>query len=177
MTGLLLDYGMTIQLVAAVDQAGALGKDGTMAWYIPQELRYFKSLTMGGVIIMGRVTFESIGRPLPGRVSIVVSSKPAPETHVDALWVNSLEEALNLARKCYPERKIWIGGGASIYQQALPLADVVYLTQVPLTVDGGDVFFPKLNPLWWTLADSQDVMDATDEKVLFTTQRYQRNHV
>lgn len=168
---------MTIQFIAAVDQAGALGKNGTMAWYIPQELRYFKSLTMGGVIIMGRVTFESIGRPLPGRVSIVVSSKPAPGTHPDTFWVTSLEEALTLAKKCYPDRTVWIGGGASIYQQALPLVDTIYLSQIPLKVQGADVFFPELNPLWWSLVESQDVMDNTNENVLFTTQRYQRKHV
>ncbi len=104
---------MNIQLVVAVDNQGALGKNKTMAWYIPQELRHFKALTMGGVIVMGRVTFESIGRPLPGRVSVVVSSNAPPDQlPPDTHWVASIQEALALATAQYPDKTVWIGGGA-----------------------------------------------------------------
>ena len=141
---------MNIQLVVAVDNQGALGKDKTMAWYIPQELRHFKSLTMGGVIVMGRVTFESIGRPLPGRISVVVSSRMAPDVlPPDTHWVASIEDALALAAAQYPEKPIWIGGGANVYAQMLPKAKRVHLSRIPLTVEGADAFFPHFDPGEW----------------------------
>ena len=168
---------MNIQLVVAVDNQGALGKDKTMAWYIPQELRHFKSLTMGGVIVMGRVTFESIGRPLPGRISVVVSSRMAPDVlPPDTHWVASIEDALALAAAQYPEKPIWIGGGANVYAQMLPKAKRVHLSRIPLTVDGADAFFPTLDPTHWTLASSQDVLHESDARVLFTYQQYERNN-
>lgn len=167
---------MDIQLVAAVDRQGALGKNGTMAWYVPQELRHFKALTMGGVIIMGRVTFESIGRPLPGRVSIVVSSKTAaaPATHPDTYWVDSIEAALALAARDWPERKVWIGGGANVYAQTLDQATAVHLSFMPLTVEGADVFFPPLDPSKWVSVETREVLDEADNRLLFTTHRYER---
>ena len=166
---------MEIQLVAAVDRQGALGQNGTMAWYVPQELRHFKALTMGGVIIMGRVTFESIGRPLPGRVSIVVSSKAAgPATHPDTYWVDSIEAALTLAKRDWPGRKVWIGGGANVYKQMLEKATAVHLSFMPFTVEGADVFFPPLDPAKWTSVATQEVLDDTDKRVLFTYHRYER---
>ena len=169
---------MNIQLVAAVDRQGALGKNGTMAWYIPQELRHFKALTMGGVIIMGRVTFESIGRPLPGRVSIIVSSKsPGPATHPDTYWVESMEAALALAQRDWPERNVWIGGGAKVYKQMLEKATAVHLSFIPVTVEGADVYFPPLDPSKWISVESKSVMDDTNRRVLFTYHRYERKAV
>lgn len=167
---------MDIQLVAAVDQKGALGKNGTMAWYVPQELRHFKALTMGGVIIMGRVTFESIGRPLPGRISIVVSSKSslAPATHIDTYWVESIEAALALAQRDWPERKVWIGGGASVYEQMLEKASAVHLSFMPFAIEGADVFFPPLDPTQWALVAENKVFDETHKRTLFTYHRYER---
>lgn len=169
---------MDIQFVAAVDRQGALGKNGTMPWYVPQELRHFKTLTMGGVIIMGRVTFESIGRPLPGRVSIVVSSRPAPSpapaTHTDTYWVESIDAALALAQTNWPERKVWIGGGAQVYAQLLNKASMVHLSFMPLTIEGTDVFFPPLDPAQWSCVEVHDVVDETDQRVLFTYHRYER---
>lgn len=168
---------MNIQLVVAVDNQGALGKDKTMAWYIPQELRHFKALTMGGVIVMGRVTFESIGRPLPGRVSVVVSSRVPPEQlPPDTHWVTSIEEALALASAQYPDKTIWIGGGANVYAQMLDRAQRVHLSRIPLTVEGADAFFPALDSAQWKLVSSQDVLHESDARVLFTYQQYERIH-
>ena len=168
---------MNIQLVAAVDRQGALGKNGTMAWYIPQELRHFKVLTMGGVLIMGRVTFESIGRPLPGRVSIVVSSKPAPETHPDTYWVSSIDAALSMAHQEFPERQVWVGGGAKVYAQMLDKASTIHLSSVPLSIEGADAYFPALDPLQWTCVETNDIVDGAQNKLLFTYRRYARAKV
>lgn len=176
---MLLECHMDIQLVAAVDQNGALGKNGTMAWYVPQELRHFKTLTMGGVIIMGRITFESIGRPLPGRVSIVVSSKPslAPATHPDTYWVKSIEAALALVERDWPDRKVWIGGGANVYAQMLARASAVHLSFMPFTIEGADVFFPPLDPTRWASIAVNTVLDETHKKTLFTYHRYERKTI
>lgn len=167
---------MDIQLVAAVDREGALGKNKTMAWYVPQELRHFKALTMGGVIIMGRVTFESIGRPLPGRVSIVVSSKPStsPATHPDTYWVESMGDALAMARREWPEKPVWIGGGANVYAQMLDKATTVHLSFMPLTIEGADVFFPPLDPAVWVSVETKEVFDDAEHRLLFTYHRYER---
>lgn len=168
---------MNIQLVVAVDNQGALGKDKTMAWYIPQELRHFKALTMGGVIVMGRITFESIGRPLPGRVSVVVSTQAPPaQLPPDTHWVASMEDALALAASQYPDKTVWIGGGANVYAQMLGRAQRVHLSRIPLTVEGADAFFPTLDSAQWSLVSSQDVLHEADARVLFTYQQYERIH-
>lgn len=167
---------MKIQLIAAVDCQGALGKNGSMAWHVPQELSHFKKLTMSGVIIMGRVTFESIGRPLPGRTSIVISRKPshALETHDNTYWVPSIDAALALAQKQWPERNVWIGGGATIYEQLLEKATDVHLSCIPLRVDEADVFFPPLDPAVWISIATNEVLDEADKRVLFVYQHYKR---
>jgi dihydrofolate reductase len=128
-----------ITLIACTDNKGGIGKDGKMPWNLPEDLARFKRLTMGYPVIMGRKTFESIGRPLPGRVNIVL-------TH-DLGWTqefvetaNSLKEALAIAEATIAGRAFVIGG-AEIYKQALPLASIIELTVIDRDFDC-DTFFP-----------------------------------
>lgn len=127
---------MQISLVAAMAHDRVIGKDNQMPWHIPAELKYFKELTMGKPIIMGRRTFESIGRPLPGRHNIVLSSS---DTLPDTVTVaGSVEQALSAAGDV---AEVCVIGGGDVYRQFLPKATRLYLTAIDLTVEG-DTQFP-----------------------------------
>lgn len=116
-----------------------IGRKGGLLWPISDDLKRFKTLTMGHPIIMGRKTFDSIGRPLPGRTSVVVT-RDAAWTHEDVIVVHSLEEALAKAKEL-DQVEVFVIGGGEIYQQALPHAAKLYLTRVDAEEEG-DVFFP-----------------------------------
>ena len=132
-------------LIVAQATNRAIGKDNEMPWHLPEDLQYFKRMTLGKPIIMGRKTFESIGRPLPGRTNIVITRQTNWRAN-GAEGVASLDAALALAAQELPE-EIMIIGGAQIYEASLPLADRIYLTQVHKTF-AGDAFFPELDDSW-----------------------------
>ena len=134
----------TINLIAAMAHDRVIGKDNRMPWHLPADLQHFKSVTMSQPIIMGRKTFESIGRPLPGRRNVVISRNTSLTLEgVDI--VHSIDEAIAL---CADEESIMIIGGANLYQQTLTLADILHLTFIDLTVDG-DARFPDWTELDW----------------------------
>ena len=133
-----------LSVVVAADERGGIGRDGGLPWHLPEDLKRFKALTMGKPIVMGRRTWDSIGRPLPGRRSIVVS-RQAGLAIAGAEVVGSLEQALAAAADA-PE--VCVIGGAELYRLALPLADVVHLTRVHAEVDA-DTFLPPLDPSEW----------------------------
>lgn len=133
-----------VSLVVAADEHGGIGRDGGLPWHLPEDLKRFKALTMGKPIVMGRRTWDSIGRPLPGRRSLVVSRQRGlaiPGAEV----VGSIEEALRIAGDV-PE--VCVIGGAELYRAALPLADVIHLTRVHAAVEA-DTFLPPLDPADW----------------------------
>ena len=133
-----------LSVVVAADERGGIGRDGGLPWHLPEDLKRFKALTMGKPIVMGRRTWDSIGRPLPGRRSIVVS-RQAGLAIAGAEVVGSLEQALDAAGGA-PE--VCVIGGAELYRLALPLAEVVHLTRVHAVVDA-DTFLPPLDPSEW----------------------------
>ncbi|MEJ5360111.1 MAG: dihydrofolate reductase [Desulfobacterales bacterium] len=141
---------MRLSLIAAVAEGGVIGRAGTIPWKVPGEQRLFRRITYGHTLIMGRKTFEDIGRPLPGRLNIVVSRNPAyrPE---GCLRAESLEQALALRPQ--QESEVFVIGGAELFRRALPLADRIYLTEIPLKVEG-DVFFPEI-PGDFTLTETR----------------------
>lgn len=148
-----------ISLVVAAADNNVIGRDNAMPWHIPEDFQHFKAITMGKPCIMGRKTFESIlqslGKPLPGRVNIIVSR--TNYQHAGALTCKDLHEAIDQARKTGTE-EICIVGGAQIYAQALDqnLADIVHLTRVHRSPEG-DAFFPVLGPGWTeTARDDRD---------------------
>jgi dihydrofolate reductase len=128
-----------------------IGRNNDLPWRLPDDLRYFKALTLGKPVVMGRKTYESIGRPLPRRTNIVLTRDPdyqAPGCQVCA----SLEEALRLVSA---EPEVMIIGGAAIYQMALARADRIYLTEVHADLDG-DTWFPELDPTRWQQVVRED---------------------
>lgn len=138
---------MRISLIAAVAEDGTIGRDGRLPWHLPDDLRRFRALTTGHHVIMGRRTFESIGRPLPQRTNLVLSRDPA--LRADGIQVfSSLETALAFARVA-GESEAFVIGGAAIYALALPLADRIYLTRVAARV-GGDAVFPPIDEADWS---------------------------
>lgn len=129
---------MKLSLICAMANNGTIGRNNALPWHLPGDLQYFKRATMGHSIIMGRKTWESIGRPLPGRTSIVITSKPDYEAE-GAKVVNSLPAAIDLAEKIAlidGSEEAFVIGGAEIYRQALSVADCFHLTRVHADVDG-----------------------------------------
>lgn len=147
-----------VSIIVAAAENGVIGRDNDMPWRLSTDLKRFKALTLGKPVIMGRRTWESIGRPLPGRPNIVVTRDAnfqAEGVHI----VGSLEEGIALGRKLAEELgagEVCIIGGGKIYAQALPLADRVHLTRVLAAIDG-DTHFPEIKPDAWRLVSSEDV--------------------
>ena len=139
---------MKISMIAAMARNRVIGLDNKMPWHLPEELQYFKKVTMGKPILMGRNTFESIGRPLPGRQNIVITSNRQLEiAGVDV--VHSIEQALSVANS---QPELMVIGGARLYQQMLEHADTLYITDINLTVTG-DAFFPDFSEIAWKKND------------------------
>jgi dihydrofolate reductase len=134
-----------ITLVAAVADNGVIGAAGGIPWRIPEDFAHFKRVTLGHTLVMGRATYESIGRPLPGRTTIVLTRDPA-WTADDALVAASLEEALAIADDLPGE--VMVAGGAAVYAAALPLADAQILTEIHLCPEG-DTAYPAWDRSEW----------------------------
>ena len=138
-----------LSIIVAIGPNNVIGKRGALPWHLPEDLKHFKKLTMGHPIIMGRKTYESIGRPLPGRVNVVITRQEgfaAPGCEV----FGSLEGALAK----YQSQDPFVIGGAEIYRASLPLADRLYITEVKISTDG-DVFFPDFNRGAWKELDRE----------------------
>jgi len=136
----------SLHLIAATGRRGEIGKHGDLIWRIPEDLKRFKKITMGGALIMGRKTYESIGRPLPGRHNIVLSRNH--NFQAPGVWVrHNAEAALHLA-ECL-SGKIFVIGGESIYTLYLNRADQIYLTEIDAEDPEADAFFPAFNPADW----------------------------
>jgi dihydrofolate reductase len=139
-----------VSIIVATDERGAIGRDGGLPWRLPDDLKRFRALTMGKPVVMGRKTWDSIGRPLPGRHNIIVTRQAGFEA-AGATVVNSIEDAFGAAGDV-PE--ICIIGGAEIYRLALARTDLIHLTRVHATVQA-DTFFPELAPADWDEAAAE----------------------
>ncbi|MDP5307120.1 dihydrofolate reductase [Paracoccus spongiarum] len=147
-----------LTLIAARDRAGAIGRGNTIPWHVPEDFAFFKRETMGGAILMGRRTWDSLPRrPLPGRLNIVISRDTAPRE--GAVVVSSPDQALAAAQGAGHDHAFCIGG-AQIYAQMLPRADRVLLSVVDLRVEDADAFFPRLDPAEWQPVGSQVLRSA-----------------
>lgn len=148
---------MTLAVIAAVSRNGVIGRAGKLPWHLSHDLRRFKEITTGHAIIMGRKTYESIGRPLPKRRSLVITRDPSFRANGVEI-VRSLDEALEAARG---ESRRFVIGGAAIFADALPRADELYLTRVHAEVDG-DAYFPDVDFGDWELIEEES--RPADEK-------------
>ncbi|WP_282777357.1 dihydrofolate reductase [Phaeodactylibacter xiamenensis] len=144
---------MILSAIVATDKNGVIGKDDDIPWHLPADLKYFKRRTLNHHIIMGRKTFESIGRPLPKRTNIIVTRNPFFMVS-NCLVAGSLQEAIDLARNNGEDEAFIIGGG-TIYEQVMPLIDRLYLTEVDTEVENGEVFFPAVDPAVWSEVSSE----------------------
>jgi len=134
---------MMISMIAAMAKNRVIGKDNQMPWHLPADFSWFKRCTMGKPIIMGRKTFESIGRPLPGRQNIIISRQQLSIEGVDV--VSSIEKALSVAANNHQE--VMIIGGGSLYSSCLPMANKLYITQIDEEIEG-DTYFPYIDDSW-----------------------------
>lgn len=156
-----------ISLIAALSENRVIGNGGKIPWHLQDDFRRFKERTLGHVIIMGRVTHESIGRPLPGRTNIVITRDTTREMP-GCVVVGSLASALEVARSTETE-EIFICGGGQIYAEALPQAERLYLTVIHAIIDG-DAFFPEYREEWKVVA-SEEFEEAGYQISYLTLQR------
>ncbi len=162
-------------LVVAVGRNGVIGGDGRLPWRLPSDLKRFKAITMGKPMLMGRKTFEAIGRPLPGRETIVLTRDPvftAPGIHV----ARSLEGGLKLSTQCaraMGAEEIIVAGGADLYRQTLPLASRLDVTEVDLS-PAGDAVFPPVDPKLWRECARTPFEKGEKDDASFTAVVYER---
>ena len=159
-----------ITIVVAMGLKNEIGANNQLLWHLPKDLKHFKEITTGHPIIMGRKTYESIGKPLPNRTNIVVSTKK-DWFEEGILIVGSLKEAIKFAKKM--DEEIFIIGGGNIYEQTIDLAEKLEVTQVNAELKA-DIFFPKINPKIWN--KTNEISHEKDEKneYDFSFQTYER---
>lgn len=160
---------ISIKLIAAISQNGCIGQNNKLPWHIPEDLKHFKELTAGKIVLMGRTTFESIlgylGKPLPNRTNIVITHQHHYAVPAGVEVFTSIDEAL----RAHPNDDIMVIGGAQIYAQTIDLADTLYLTEVHQTVMG-DAFFPTIENTKWkeTAREQHEGFDfVTYQKISF----------
>lgn len=151
---------MIISAIVATDENGVIGKEGQIPWYLPVDLKFFKKKTLGHPIIMGRKSFISIGRALPGRTNIIVSRNPYFIAS-GCLVVDSLKSAVKLASMQQGHEEVFIIGGGEIYQQSMLVWNRLYWTKVHTETEG-DTFFPKISLEEWDIVQESHV--KRDEK-------------
>ncbi|MDR1887082.1 MAG: dihydrofolate reductase [Prevotellaceae bacterium] len=159
-----------LSIIAAIDENNAIGKDNRLLWHIAEDLKYFKSVTAGHPVIMGRKTFESIGRALPGRTNIVVSRNPQFAA-AGCVVVPSLEKAVTVAAATDDIQ--FVIGGASIYGEAVRIADMIYLTVVHGKYDA-DTFFPEISETEWREIERIDFERGSEFNRPFSFVKLQR---
>ncbi|HEY0920903.1 dihydrofolate reductase [Devosia sp.] len=164
-----------VALIAAVAENGVIGSGNAIPWRLPSDFAFFKRMTVGKPVIMGRRTFESIGRPLPERVNIVVSRAKGYQPE-GVLVIDSLEAALDHAQaiaQADGASEVMVAGGETIYRAALPLADRLYISHVALAPEG-DAFFPPIDPAAWTVVDQPRVPPSARDSTTFRVDVYER---
>lgn len=146
-----------ISIIVAIGRNHGIGKEGKLLWHLPDDLKFFKQQTLGCPLIMGRKTFDSIGRPLPGRRNIVLSKNP----DFMAAGIEVFSDLSSAIDACSDAQKIFIAGGGEIYRQAMSLADELVVTQVDHSLES-DAFFPEIDPAVFRLVSS--TLHKADEK-------------
>ncbi|WP_309086069.1 dihydrofolate reductase [Chelativorans sp.] len=156
---------MKLALVVAVARNGVIGRAGGLPWRLSTDLKRFKAITMGKPVIMGRKTWESIGKPLPGRLNLVVSRDPAFRVE-GAVTARSLDEAMAIAREQAGTEEVCVIGGGHLFNETIGQADTLHVTHVEAEVEG-DVFFPEIDETLWSPISSEDV--PAGEKDIYPT--------
>lgn len=166
-----------LSIIVAVAQNGAIGRNNGLLWHISEDLKYFKGTTMGHPVIMGRKTYESVGRPLPGRRNIVLTRgelkipqiKNPQTTSMEV--VDSLEKVLQIAEG---DQEFFIMGGGMLYNATFRMADKLYITRIFASAEDADTFFPEISPLEWEIEKEQEVMHDEENDIDFQFLVYKR---
>jgi dihydrofolate reductase len=164
-----------ISIVVAAAENHVIGRDGEMPWRLSTDLKRFKSLTLGKPMIMGRKTYQAIGKALPGRTTIVISRDKTWQAE-GCVAVQTLDSALSVAREvaiAAGEGEICIVGGGEIYRQSIDMADTIYFTQVHATPEG-DTTFPEIDPAKWREKDREFIQESEHDTAATTYIVYQR---
>jgi len=154
---------MMISIIVAVAEHNVIGKDNKLIWHLPKDLKHFKETTTGHFVIQGRKTYESFGKPLPNRTNVIITRDKNYKAE-GCIVVNSLQEALDIAIN---EKEVFIIGGGKIYEQAMSIADRIYLTKVHHSFEG-DTFFPEINIKEWAEKSRQDYNPDEKNKYPFS---------
>lgn len=164
-----------VALIAAVAENGVIGADRGIPWKIPSDMAFFKRMTMGKPIVMGRKQFETVGKPLPGRTNIVVTRQKGYQPD-GVLVMDSLEAAIDHARtiaRADAAGEVMVIGGGEIYAQAMALADKLYISHVALAPEG-DTFFPPIDPSLWEVVGEPEVPLTGRDGAAFSVRVYAR---
>ena len=152
-----------ISIIVAIDKNRAIGKRNNLPWHLPADLTHFKNLTTGHSIIMGRKTFDSIGRALPKRVNIVITNNSSFSAD-NVFRVSNMQEAIELAERSDWPGEIFVIGGGEIYKEAIVMADRLYVTEIDTEVPDADIFFPEIDHNIWKENKREDhVKDSRNE--------------
>ncbi|MBQ7773798.1 MAG: dihydrofolate reductase [Bacteroidales bacterium] len=168
-----------LSIIVAVAQNGAIGRNNGLLWHISEDLKYFKGTTMGHPVIMGRKTYESVGRPLPGRRNIVLTRggleipqiKNPRTTSMEV--VDSLEKVLEIAAG---DQEFFIMGGGMLYNATFGVADKLYITRIFAAAEDADTFFPEISPLDWEMEKEHEVMHDEENDIDFQFLVYKRKN-
>ncbi len=164
-----------IALIAAVAENGVIGSDGAIPWRLPSDFAFFKRTTLGKPVIMGRKTFESIGKPLPGRTNMVVTVRPGYQPEGVEVFT-ALDAALERAREIAARDgvdEIMVMGGGEIYRATIAKADRLYITHVAVSPEG-DVGFPPIDPQLWEVDRTLDIARTEKDSAAFVVKVYRR---
>lgn len=163
---------MTVSIIVATSLNHAIGKDNQLLWHLPADLKFFKTTTMGCPVVMGRKTFQSIGRTLPGRQNVVITRDKSfnADKQFDLIVVGSIDEALV---KLHSEKEVFIIGGGEIYKQSIDSVDTIYITLVHTVIDG-DVYFPEIDKSKFDLVWEEKHLADEKNKFDYTFQKFER---
>ena len=164
---------MLLSAIVALSTNNAIGKDNQLPWHLPDDLKFFKRTTMGKPVLMGRKTYESMGKPLPGRLNIVVSHQKDLQLPEGVLLYNSLDEAIDRLEKEATDEAFIIGGG-KIFEETMDQLDRLYVTNVKTVIEDATAFFPDIDHSHWKIVWEEDHAADEKHKYAFTFQQLER---
>ena len=164
---------MTLSFIVAVSDNNAIGRNNQLPWHLPEDLKFFKRTTLGKPVVMGRKSYESLGKPLPGRLNVVLSRQNNMELPEGVLLFNNIEDAVAAMAKTDNEEVFIIGGG-KVFEQSMQLVDRMYITRVHGTIPDADVFFPNIDHTHWKLVWEEHHEKDEKHQYAYTFQRYER---
>jgi dihydrofolate reductase len=164
---------MILSFIVAVSDNNAIGKNNQLPWHLPADLKFFKKTTLGKPVIMGRKTYESLGRPLPGRLNMILTSRQDLAVPEGVLLYDNINAAIERLQNEHTEEGFIIGGG-KVFETTLPLVDRMYITRVHTNIADADAFFPSIDHTHWKIVWEEKHSADSQHKYDFSFQQYER---